>query len=225
MRGVFVTGTGTGVGKTVVSAALMHRYRAVTALRYWKPVQTGYLADDDSATVQRLGGCAPDEIYAEGVRLPEPLSPHLAARLAHVSLTLEETLRPARELGVEGGAWVIEGAGGVLVPLNGQHLVIDLIVELGLPAVVTAHSGLGTINHTLLTLESLRARPIGVAGVVLVGEPNADNREAIETYGAVRVIGEMPLFDPLTTEALGPWACASLDCEGVLEDFFRETTP
>jgi dethiobiotin synthetase len=98
--------------------------------------------------------------------------------------------------------WIVEGAGGVLVPLNDHELMIDAMTVFGLPVVVAARSTLGTINHTLLTLEALRARALAIAGVVLVGPPNIDNRLAIETHGRVTVIGELAHLDPLTPASL-----------------------
>jgi dethiobiotin synthase len=221
LHGLFVTGTDTNVGKTVVAAALMHRFRERRRLRYWKPIQTGIEQDDDTAVVRLLGACADPELLTEGVRLPHPLSPHLAARLAGERIeigSLESLIRAQPET----AGWVIEGAGGVLVPLNEQQSMIDLIERLALPAVVAARSGLGTINHTLLTVEALRRRSLPVAGVVMVGEPNAENRAAIERFGEVMVLGEMPLFAPLTPEGLGRWARTHLDPSGMLIRFFDE---
>ncbi len=195
MRGFFVTGTDTGVGKTVVSAALAAR----TGYRYWKPIQTG--PDDDTAEVRRLAGC---DVFDQGVRLPDPVSPHLAAQRAGVAVNL-------RSLRVPEGDWVIEGAGGVLVPVNDCETMTDLMRLFSLPVVVAARSKLGTINHTLLTLEALRFRSLHVAGVVMVGDRNPDNRAAIEHYGQVRVLGEMPWFDPLMPECVRTWAGASLE--------------
>lgn len=197
MRGLFVTGTDTGVGKTVLSAALMLRYPEA---RYWKPIQTGtrdYTADD-TAEVRRLSG---GHVIDEGVRLPDPVSPHLAAQRVEMSIDLDTLVRPVRTTPV-----IVEGAGGVLVPLNDSQTMADLMVRLGLPVIVAARSTLGTINHTLLTIEALRVRGLRVAGVVMIGNGNADNRAAIEHYGNVAVIAEMPLFDPLTPESLGAWA-------------------
>lgn len=226
-RGVFVTGTDTGVGKTVVCAALMHRYRSLRSrpdtsritVRYWKPVQTGVERDDDTREVQRLGGCSPREILRNGVRLRRPLSPHLAARLSGVTIDVQTLLDglavqpPSR--------WIVEGAGGALVPINESALMTDLMVRLALPVVVVARTRLGTINHTLLTLEALAARSLAVAGVVMVGRRNLENRRAIETYGRVRVIGELPRLDPLTPRALARWAAAELDAAGRLQEWMR----
>jgi dethiobiotin synthase len=201
LRGIFVTGTDTGIGKTVASAALMHRCRPATPVRYWKPIQTGIEHDDDTETVIRLGECGEEEVFRQGVRLPRPLSPHLAARLAGTDISIEDLCRLA---GAEpaGPFWIVEGAGGVLVPINEGDLMIDLIAALGLPAVVVARTTLGTINHTLLTLAALRARAIAIAGVVMVGEPNDDNRTAIETYGGVQGLGRIRILDDVTAEAV-----------------------
>jgi len=210
MRGVFVTGTDTGVGKTVVSAALMVRYREA---RYWKPIQTG--PDDDTAEVQRLSRCPRDRVYLHGVRLPEPVSPHLAAERANTKISLPFLAEAIKEFS---GSWIVEGAGGALVPVNPADLMVHLMERLGLPVVVVARTTLGTINHTLLTIEALRARNLLVAGVVLVGDPNAENRAAIKHYGGVRVLGEMPRFDPLTPEALGAWAVEHLEADELMQE-------
>ena len=210
LRGIFVTGTDTGVGKTVVSAALMHRYRADAPLRYWKPIQTGAGRDDDTAEAGRLAGCQPDELFASGIRLPHPVSPHLAASLSGTTIHLQ-TLVDSMNGERPSTRWIVEGAGGVLVPVNECDLMIDMMNLLQLPVVVAARTALGTINHTLLTLEALRSRALHVAGVVMVGDGNASNRAAIERYGDVKVLGEMPCFRQLTADALSSWAMTQLD--------------
>jgi dethiobiotin synthase len=220
LRGVFVTGTDTSVGKTVVSAALVSRYRQIDSLRYWKPIQTGIDRDDDTAEVCRLTACGRERVLDAGIRLPRPVSPHLAARLNGTSIDLGALVEIARAQSAA-ERWVVEGAGGVLVPVNSSDLMVDVIVGLTLPALVVARSGLGTINHTLLTLEGLRSRSVVVAGVVMVGPPDADNRRAIEDYGRVRVLGELPWLDPLAPEPLGHWAERSLDPAGHLMEFLR----
>lgn len=218
MKGLFVTGTDTGVGKTVASAALMHRYRGAAPVRYWKPIQTGVEIDDDTATVRRLGACADEEIFAQGVRLPKPVSPHLAARWAgrEIDLTALRGL-PSND----GTSWIAEGAGGVLVPVNESQTMVDLISYLALPVLVVARTGLGTINHTLLTLEALNIRHLRVAGVMMIGEPNADNRSAIEQYGHVPVVAEMPILAPLDPGLLGAWSVTHLDPQGRLLEHLR----
>jgi malonyl-CoA O-methyltransferase len=193
MRGVFVTGTDTDVGKTVVSAWLV---RALDA-DYWKPVQAGLDGETDSDVVLRLAGLAPARIHASAYRLEAPLSPHEAARREGVRIDLSRFELPASPRPI-----VVEGAGGLLVPLNDRALIADLIARLGLPAVLVARSTLGTINHTLLSLEALRARRIPCLGVVINGPPNAANRKAIETYGRAHILAELPRLEPLDETAI-----------------------
>jgi len=219
IRGLFITGTDTNVGKTVLSAALFHRYRGGAPLRYWKPIQTGASLDDDTAEARRLAALSNEEVFDEGARFPDPVSPHSAAERAGdvISLHRLRMLLPPDDA----TRWIVEGAGGVLVPLNRANLMCDLIGLLGLPVLIAARSGLGTINHTLLTLEALRSRELSVAGVVMIGEPDDDNRQAIERYGSVPVLGQMPRFDPLTPETLGKWARGHLDPAGQLMHCFE----
>ncbi|PWT82953.1 MAG: dethiobiotin synthase [Blastocatellia bacterium] len=219
-RGLFVTGTDTGVGKTIVSAALMQRFRRDVPLRYWKPIQTGVEQDDDTAEVQRLGACVATEILSAGIRLPRPLSPHLAADLAGTTIALEPLLAPFLNTGAATG-WIVEGAGGALVPINDSEMMIDLMGLLCLPVVITARTTLGTINHTLLTLEAVRQRGLRVGGVVMVGNRDSGNRRAIERFGQVEVLGEMPFFNPLTPTALASWAVAEFDREQRLLEWLR----
>jgi dethiobiotin synthase len=214
-----VTGTDTGVGKTVASAALMHRLRFGGPIRYWKPIQTGIETDDDTATVERLGGCTADEVWRPGVRLERPVSPHLAARLAGTRIDVAAVARLLPD--DRSARWIVEGAGGVLVPVNESALMTDLIARLALPVIVVSRSTLGTINHTLLTIEALRRRSLEVAAVIMAGPVNTENRLAIEHYGHVHVIGEMPPFDPLTTDILGAWARTALDPRETLQEIAR----
>ena len=241
LRGIFVTGTDTNVGKTVVSAALLVRYRAEAPVRYWKPIQTGIrdsgfgirtpdaggAGDDDSAEVARLSNAREGEIVNCGVRLPDPVSPHLAAQRAGTRITVRAIVETLN--GIESRTpnpesrprWIVEGAGGLLVPINDRETMADLMRALDIPVLIAARSTLGTINHTLLTIEGLRRRMLRVAGVVMVGEPNDENRLAIEKYGAAEVIAQMPRLEPLTPEALGRWAAAEFDRGGVLFGCFR----
>ncbi|MHC4224415.1 MAG: dethiobiotin synthase [Planctomycetota bacterium] len=174
MKGVYITGTSTAIGKTTYARWLMERHPEAT---YWKPVQTGWPQDDDTAVVGARRSLP-------GLRFKDPVSPHLAAAREGKEIRLGEILAPVRDF--EEGTLVAEGAGGLLVPLGPTLMQTDLIAALELPAVVVARDELGTINHTLLTLEALRARRIEVRGVVLLG--GEQNREAIERYGEVEVI-------------------------------------
>ena len=191
--GTFITGTDTDVGKTVAAAwAMLH-----LSASYWKPVQAGIEGETDEAHVRRITGAGDERFFASAYTLPEPLSPHEAARRAGVEIDMAAFALPPVT-----GPLVVEGAGGLMVPLNQTNYMIDLIEQLGLPAILVARSSLGTINHTLLSLGALRARQIPIVGVVLNGPPTPHNRAAIETYGAVRVLAEIPPLEPLTREAL-----------------------
>ncbi len=193
-RGVFVTGTDTDVGKTVTCACLVRAWDAA----YWKPVQTGLASDaGDTATVSRLAELPPDCVYAPAFTFQAPLSPHAAAAAEGASIAFETIAPPAVSRPL-----VVEGAGGLMVPLDGSHLMIDLVARLGLPAILVARSTLGTINHTLLSLEALRARGLAVAGVILNGPENPGNRDAIERYGKIRVLAELPRVEPLDAAAV-----------------------
>ena len=212
MRGIFVTGTDTGIGKTIVSAALMNVFRKSEEVCYWKPIQTGIEEDNDTETVSKLANCSGEEIHDIGVRLEKPLSPHLSAKLAAVRVSVNQVIKdwsvsiPACDEGDSPKRfWIVEGAGGILVPLNEKELMLDLIKALKLPTVIVVRSGLGTINHTLLTLEKLRHENLEIAGVIMNGEPNLENKKAIEHFGKVRVLAELPKFEKLDAETLKNW--------------------
>ena len=197
-RGVFVTGTDTGVGKTLVAACLVQAWAA----DYWKPAQTGLVDEPgDTETVARLAEMTPDRLHPPRFALRAALSPAAAAALEGVAIALEDFETPATDRPL-----VVEGAGGVLVPLNDRVLMIDLMARLGLPVVVVARSTLGTINHTLLTLEALRVRRLTIAGVVLNGPPSASNRAAIEAHGRTRVLAELPRLEAVTSAAVAGFA-------------------
>jgi dethiobiotin synthase len=219
LRGLFITGTDTGVGKTAVSAAIMHRYREFGTLKYWKPIQTGIEEDDDTAVVQSLG-CDESELFTPGIRLHRPLAPYLSAELSGTRISIPDLAASIADE-PETARWVAEGAGGTLVPINDKEFMVDLMTHLGMPVLVVARTGLGTINHTLMTLEVLRTRTLNVAGVVMVGEPNPNNREAIEKWGDVTVVAEMPAFPKLNARTLSGWATLDFDQKGQLASFFR----
>ena len=205
MKGIFVTGTDTEIGKTVVSAALMNALRNVKNICYWKPIQTGIEEDNDTETVRNLANCSDGEIFDKGFRLEKPLSPHLSAKLADVEISVKKTL-DFIENQLSDKFWIVEGAGGILVPLNENELIIDLIKALDLPVLIVARSTLGTINHTLLTIENLRSRDSKILGVVLNGEHNEENKRAIEHFGKTEVLAEMPKFEKIDFENLKKWS-------------------
>jgi len=191
----FITGTDTGVGKTVVSALLCAALGAI----YWKPIQTGTREGTDRATVTRIARLPKSRTVPEAYRFAPPVSPHLAARLAGVRINLRKIkmpqIAPAENL-------VVEGAGGALVPINSTQLMTDLMAQLNLPVLVVARTSLGTINHTLLSIAALRAARIDVRGVVMVGKANRENRAAIERYGDIEVAGAVPLLAKINRAAL-----------------------
>ena len=190
---IFVTGTDTDVGKTVASAWLIKQLGAA----YWKPIQSGLDGETDVDVTRRLTGLSDSEIFPSTYELPEPLSPHESARRAGVTIELDRFTLPKSDKPL-----VIEGAGGVLVPLNEQFMMIDLMVHLGAPVILVSRSGLGTINHTLLSLNALRARGVKVLGVIVNGAPSPHNVAAIKEFGKVDIIAEIPQLDPLTGDAL-----------------------
>lgn len=216
---LWVVATGTEVGKTVISALLMARYGRGGRLAYWKPVASGSRDERDTETVAAL--CPGAKILPESYLFEEPLSPHLAARLEGRSVDPRRLVEDYRKHAATPGLpMVIEGVGGVLVPLrDGGPLLIDLLADIPAPCLVVAQSTLGTINHTLLTLEALRQRRLPIAGVVLNGPRNVENRRAIEAFGAIEVIDEVELLDPLDAESL-QGAAAHFDLDGRLGKYF-----
>lgn len=194
-RDLFVTGTDTGVGKTLVSALLCAALEGV----YWKPIQTGVTESSDRRTVMELAGLGAERTLPECYVFDPPVSPHLAAERAGATIDLATIRRPQGKLA---GPLIVEGAGGVMVPVNGTEFVLDLMRRLALPVVLVARSALGTINHSVLTLRALQGAGIEVTGVVVVGTPNADNERAIERYGCVPVIGRVPLLEVINRAAL-----------------------
>ncbi len=190
---LFITGTDTNVGKTVLCATLC----AGLGYSYWKPVQTGTVESSDRDAVIRYAGIPESQTAPEIYRFEPPVSPHLAARRAGIRIEIDRFRRPAMDAPL-----VIEGAGGILVPLNEDHLMLDLMRRLGAPVVLAARTTLGTINHTLLSVHALRHAGIALKGVVMIGDPDEDNRRAIEHYGDVRVAGEIPMLQEICRHTL-----------------------
>lgn len=182
---VGVTGTDTDVGKTVVSAVLVQGLQGA----YWKPIQSGLEPATDTERVREVTGGAGGPFFPEAYRLRTPASPHLAAALDGVTIDLSSLELPKVE---KGRYLVVEGAGGVLVPLNDQAMMVDLFAHLQIPVVLVCRTTLGTLNHTLLSLEALRRRAVPILGVVMNGVPHEENRKAIEGYGKVPVLATLP---------------------------------
>jgi len=198
MNGFFITGTDTGIGKTSLSALLA----AALDANYWKPIQTGSVEGTDRETVRRIAEIPEEQLAREAYCFEPPVSPHLAAREAGVRIRLDTLAWPPEESRDAARVWIVEGAGGALVPVNESETMIDLMRRIGLPVLIAARSTLGTINHTLLTLAALRAARLEVRGVVFVGDAHEENRRAIEHYGETRVIGRIPWTQPLNRATL-----------------------
>ncbi len=190
---IVITGTDTGIGKTVFAATLTDALAGC----YWKPVQSGLDGETDSETVGRLGRIEARRILPEAYRLATPVSPHFSARLDGVTILPESLSPPPVDAPL-----VIEGAGGLLVPLTERTVFADVFARWRVPVVLCARTGLGTINHTLLSLEALRVRSIPVLGIAFIGDEQADTENIIEQLGRVRVLGRLPRLDPLTPDAL-----------------------
>ena len=188
MKALFVTGTGTEVGKTLVSLGLCLRFKA----DYWKPVQTG--PDKDSHFIKKF--LPSKRIHPCSYDFKNPLSPNQAAEKQSQTIQLDKIKAPRSSF------LITEGAGGLFVPLNEKEMMIDLIQKLGFPVIVTAKSRLGTLNHTLLSLEALKNRKIKTLGVILSGDFHKDNKRDIEKWGQVPVLLELPVLKTINSKNL-----------------------
>ncbi len=204
-----VLGTDTDVGKTVVCAALLHAASKEGAARYWKPVQSG--PDCDTRTVRQL---SEGQVLDPGDTFDLPASPHEAAAAEDRILDLERLDQKLDQYLATAGTLIIEPAGGVQVPLTDDCLQIDWLARRRLPCVLVARSGLGTLNHTLLTLESLERRNMRPRALILVGPTHASNRSTLARLSGLQVL-EMPHFERLDLQALEAWA-ATQDLSGFL---------
>ncbi|WOH57524.1 dethiobiotin synthase [Bradyrhizobium sp. BWC-3-1] len=191
---IVVTGTDTGIGKTVFSAGLADLLGA----NYWKPIQAGLEGETDAELVARLGGLSPDRIMPELYRLRTPVSPRQSAEIDGVRIEPDSLNVPdtgERPL-------VIEGAGGLMVPLRGDTLYIDVFERWRLPIVLCVSTALGTINHSLLSIEALRKRQIPILGIAFIGEPNPETQIAVREIGRARWLGRLPWLSPLAADTL-----------------------
>jgi dethiobiotin synthetase len=192
MSGFIVTGTDTDVSKTVFAAALVGHLEGW----YWKPVQAGLDGSTDRERVAALSGLPQERVLPEAWRLTTPCSPHRAAEIDGVTIDPDKLALPSQR------PLVVEGAGGALVPLSREVLFADLFASWGLPAIIVARTSLGTINHSLLTIEALRARGVPIHGVAFIGDPVEDSEATICRIGQVRRLGRLPWLDPLDATSL-----------------------
>jgi dethiobiotin synthetase len=209
-RAIVVTGTDTDVGKTVFAAALV----AALDGYYWKPVQAGLDGETDAEIVRRLSGVPPERVLSEVYRLTTAASPHLAAERDGIEIDFEG-LAEAPIL-TQSRAIVVEGAGGLLVPLTRSLLQIELFARWGAPVVLVASTRLGTISHSLLSVEALKRRRIPLLGIAFVGGENADSERTITEMGGVRHLGRLPHLTPLDGASLREAFTANFRAEDFL---------
>lgn len=190
---IVVAGTDTGIGKTVFAAGLA----AALGAAYWKPVQSGLEEESDSEAVRRLGALPAGRVLPEAYRLRTPASPHHAAALDGIAIDPVRLRPPATPHPL-----VIEGAGGLMVPLTPAYTQLDLFAGWRLPLVLCARTRLGTINHTLLSLDALRRRGVPVLGVAFIGEAAPETERVVAALGAARILGRLPWITPLDAHNL-----------------------
>ena len=198
MSNIFIiSGTDTDIGKTVVAAMLTLALNAT----YWKPIQSGVEGGVDTKAVQKMTQLPNEQFLSEDYVFTEALSPHRAAEMDGAEIDVSSLKIPEVS-----GPLIIEGAGGLMVPLTRENLLINLFKswnEKGdAPVILVARTALGTINHTLLSLEALWNRKIPVHGIIFVGDENADNMRTIAEFSGVKILGRLPMLDSLTPESL-----------------------
>jgi dethiobiotin synthetase len=192
-QGFFVTGIGTEVGKTVVAATLVEALEA----DYWKPIQSGDLDYSDSMKVRSWVSNPHTHIHPERYRLNTPLSPHASADIDGIEVKVSDFRLPLTDRSL-----IVEGAGGLLVPLNLRETIVDLIEHLKLPVILVSRHYLGSINHTLLSIELLRSRGIPLAALLFNGAANPASEEVIEALSGIKALGRMEEMQEITPEGI-----------------------
>ena len=183
----FITGTDTNVGKTLVAAIITYILKGI----YWKPIQAGDLEiGGDTQKVKDLTSLPAEHFLPTVYALHAPLSPHEAARRDNIVIDIKKIIAPVSSLPL-----IVEGAGGLFVPLNQTDFMIDLIKQLGFPVILVCRSSLGTLNHTLLSLKALEQYNIPVKGLIINGEKIPHTTQALKCYGKVDILGEIPLIE------------------------------
>ncbi|WP_276346321.1 dethiobiotin synthase [Daejeonella sp. JGW-45] len=193
---IFVSGIGTGIGKTVTSAVLVESLQA----DYWKPVQSGDLDLTDTDRVRALVSNGKSLFHAEAYRLTQPFSPHKSAALDNISISMDAIVLPQTD-----NRLIIEGAGGLMVPLNETDLMVDLIQKLDAEVVLVSQNYLGSINHTLLSLELLKSRNISLRALVICGEENKDSENIIRIKSGIEIL-HIPFFEPLNKQVISSFS-------------------
>ena len=188
MNEFFITGIGTGIGKTVVSAVLVEALKA----DYWKPVQSGSLDFTDSDFIKEYT-IHHQTVHTEEYLFSEPLSPHLAAKIDNKIIDFQHIKLPKTN-----NHLIVEGAGGLMVPLTHEYIIRDLIIKLQMPVILVSMNYLGSINHTLLTIEALKQKNITIAGIIFNGEPNSETENYILNYAGIKLLGKIPKADTMS---------------------------
>ncbi|GAA4333534.1 dethiobiotin synthase [Mucilaginibacter gynuensis] len=182
---LFITGIGTGIGKTIVSAILVEKLKA----DYWKPIQSGDLDNSDTLKVQSLVSNTQTVFHPEAYRLTQPYSPHKSADLDGITLDLQQINLPETN-----NRLLIEGAGGLMVPLNSGNLLIDLIKQLNAKVILVSRNYLGSINHTLLSVAALKQYGIPLEGIIFNGISDSYSEKYILDYTGVKLLGHIPEY-------------------------------
>ena len=192
-NGIIICGTDTDVGKTIASAFIVQGLNGT----YWKPIQSGLEDETDSNKVCRILNLDKENILKEAYQFKQPVSPHWAAEQENIKIETDQLTIPESK-----NLIIIETAGGLLVPLNRHLLQIDQIISWGLPVILVARTVLGTLNHTLLSIEALKRRNISILGLILNGPAHKDNPKTLEQFGGVKIIAHLPVFKEINSTNL-----------------------
>ena len=190
---LFITGIGTGIGKTIVSAVLTEKLKS----DYWKPIQSGDLDDSDTLKVKGLVSNPTSVFHTEAYRLTQPYSPHKSAAIDGITIDLNKIITPKTNNNL-----LIEGAGGLMVPLNDEYLMIDLIKQLDVEVVIVSQNYLGSINHTLLSVAMLKQYDIKIAGIIFNGKTDENSESYILNYTGLKLLGHLPEFEMVDKDAI-----------------------
>src|ERR1700761_7550469 len=192
-KNIFVTGIGTGIGKTIVSAVLVEKFKA----DYWKPVQSGDLDNSDTLKVKSLVSNKVTKFYPEAYALTQPFSPHKSAAIDGITIDKNKITLPETD-----NRLIIEGAGGLMVPLNDKFLIVDLIQQLNAEVILVSKNYLGSINHTLLSIDALKHRGIKVMGIIFSGIKDIYSKEYILNYSGLESLGHIPEYSVIDKRAI-----------------------
>lgn len=189
----FVTGIGTEIGKTLISSILVEKLNA----DYWKPIQSGELESSDTIKVKNLISNTVSKFHPEAYQLTQPFSPHYSAKLDGISISLDKINLPETAQTL-----IVEGAGGLMVPINDKDLMIDLIQKLNIEVILVSKNYLGSINHTLLSVEALKSRGIAIKGIIFNGTKNQSTEEIILSLTGLVAIGRVPEMEIISKESI-----------------------